>query len=1114
MKQLISPATVAKSSRSRLRAQLKTGFRMKQLISPGTVAKSSRSRFRAQLKTGFRMKQLISPTTVAKSSRSRLRAQLKTGFRMKQLISPATVAKSSRSRLRAQLKTGFRMKQLISPATVAKSSRSRLRAQLKTGFRMKQLISPATVAKSSRSRLRAQLKTGFRMKQLISPTTVAKSSRSRLRAQLKTGFRMKQLISPATVAKSSRSRLRAQLKTGFRMKQLISPATVAKSSRSRLRAQLKTGFRMKQLISPATALLQTVPSTSFTPDITPIILAAHRDNYEIIKILLDRGFRIPKPHTARCSCNDCLEGSQEDSLRHSRSRINAYKALASPSLIALSSKDPILTSFELCVELRRLSKLENEFKVDYEKLAHKCQDFAVDLLEQTRGSRELNIILNHDTTSSGMDDSGAEKMTLSRLKLAVKYKQKKFVAHPNCQQLLASLWYDGLPGFRRRSLLSKMTIIFTIAFTFPLLSIVYLIAPMSYLGRLIRKPFIKFIVHSSSYLCFLLLLILVSQRVEIAKIGDVPGETGDDKVNRELRGSPASLVEWIILSYVAVLGYTPVLNWVEDERTNGDPSADLPREKWPAYDPNLIAEAMFAAANIFSSLKLIYMFTVNPYLGPLQISLGRMLMDIFKFFVIFLLVLFSFACGLNHLYWYYSQVHARECAEGTAEQKQVSCDRKYRSFANLFEILQSLYWAIFGLVDLEHAELQPRFEHGFTEIIGKLMFGTYSWIALVVLLNMLIAMMSNSYQLIYSQADEEWKFARSKLWISYFDDSGTLPTPFNFIPSPKTCYYIMRWFKNKLCFCSKKQKHNRWQSIKKIVKKLNEREIKYQAVMRDLIKRYIMQKQRTRQGGEGVTEDDINELKQDVSSFRFELLEILRNNGMKTPNPNQPKPTNRRLSRKKSVMALDRLKRSFSFQPTNSPTGSIKSMSGISTRSMQAVLEQDNATITEVDVTIEKPSARRTPSNNFCETIPEEEAERIRRESLKPVNGDVARVDSIDGEADGEGEGGEEGRGKRGKGKEEEGDTESSGSKQKKDEGLGESFDINSELSDRDSVTRNSSNAVEMQALGDSVKPTASESEFPPSPCDAAQDDGQGSSPEDPRLSFLDTNAAKRVTFM
>lgn len=127
-----------------------------------------------------------------------------------------------------------------------------------------------------------------------------------------------------------------------------------------------------------------------------------------------------------------MSGSTDDSLRHSRSRINAYRALASPSLIALSSKDPILTSFELSWELRRLSKLENEFKLDYEKLAKKCQEFAVDLLDQIRGSKELEVILNHDTTNPACNEGGQEvepkptdKLKLSRLKLAIKFKQKK-----------------------------------------------------------------------------------------------------------------------------------------------------------------------------------------------------------------------------------------------------------------------------------------------------------------------------------------------------------------------------------------------------------------------------------------------------------------------------------------------------------------------------------------------------------------------------------------------------------------------------------------------------------------------------------------------------------------
>lgn len=56
----------------------------------------------------------------------------------------------------------------------------------------------------------------------------------------------------------------------------------------------------------------------------------------------------------------------------------------------------------------------------------------------------------------------------------------------------------------------------------------------------------------------------------------------------------------------------------------------------------------------------------------------------------------------------------------------------------------------------------------------------------------------------------------------------------------------------------------------------------FQAVMRSLIKRYIMNKSRDKID-EGVTEDDINEIKQDVSAFRFELLEILRKNGMEIP---------------------------------------------------------------------------------------------------------------------------------------------------------------------------------------------------------------------------------------
>lgn len=45
--------------------------------------------------------------------------------------------------------------------------------------------------------------------------------------------------------------------------------------------------------------------------------------------------------------------------------------------------------------------------------------------------------------------------------------------------------------------------------------------------------------------------------------------------------------------------------------------------------------------------------------------------------------------------------------------------------------------------------------------------------------------------------------------------------------------------------------------------------------MRLLIRRYVMNEQRLQERNRGVTEDDCNEIKQDISALRYELLEML-----------------------------------------------------------------------------------------------------------------------------------------------------------------------------------------------------------------------------------------------
>ncbi|XP_036601091.1 short transient receptor potential channel 4 isoform X6 [Trichosurus vulpecula] len=459
--------------------------------------------------------------------------------------------------------------------------------------------------------------------------------------------------------------------------------------------------------------------------------------------------------------------------------------------------------------------------------------------------------------------------------------EKQFVAQPNCQQLLASRWYDEFPGWRRRHWAVKMLTCFIIGLLFPVFSVCYLIAPKSPLGLFIRKPFIKFICHTASYLTFLFLLLLASQHI--------------DRSDLNRQGPPPTIVEWMILPWV--LGFIwgeikqmwdgGLQDYIHDWWNLMDfvmnslylatislkivafvkYSAFNPRESWDMWHPTLVAEALFAIANIFSSLRLISLFTANSHLGPLQISLGRMLLDILKFLFIYCLVLLAFANGLNQLYFYYEETKGTNC-------KGIRCEKQNNAFSTLFETLQSLFWSIFGLINLYVTNVKA--QHEFTEFVGATMFGTYNVISLVVLLNMLIAMMNNSYQLIADHADIEWKFARTKLWMSYFEEGGTLPTPFNVIPSPKSLWYLLKWIWTHLCKKNMRRKPESFGTIGRRTADNLRRHHQYQEVMRNLVKRYVAAMIRDAKTEEGLTEENFKELKQDISSFRFEVLGLLK----------------------------------------------------------------------------------------------------------------------------------------------------------------------------------------------------------------------------------------------
>ncbi|XP_064555256.1 transient receptor potential protein [Drosophila montana] len=651
--------------------------------------------------------------------------------------------------------------------------------------------------------------------------------------------------------------------------------------------------------------------STFTTDITPLILAAHRNNYEILKILLDRGATLPMPHDVKCGCDECVTSQTTDSLRHSQSRINAYRALSASSLIALSSRDPVLTAFQLSWELKRLQAMESEFRAEYTEMRQAVQNFVTALLDHARTSMELEVMLNFNHEPSQAIWGPGQRQTLDRLKLAIRYKQKTFVAHPNVQQLLAAIWYEGLPGFRRKQASQQLMEVIKLGCSFPIYSLKYILAPDSEGAKFMRKPFVKFITHSCSYMFFLMLLGAASLRVvqitfELLAFPWMLTMLEDWRKHE--RGSLPGPIELAIIMYIAALileelkslysdglfeyimdlwnivdyiSNTFYVTWILCRATAWvivhrdlwfrgiDPY--FPREHWHPFDPMLLSEGAFAAGMVFSYLKLVHIFSINPHLGPLQVSLGRMIIDIIKFFFIYTLVLFAFGCGLNQLLWYYAELEKNKCYHlhpdvADFDDQEKACTI-WRRFSNLFETSQSLFWASFGLVDLVSFDLAGI--KSFTRFWALLMFGSYSVINIIVLLNMLIAMMSNSYQIISERADTEWKFARSQLWMSYFEDGGTIPPPFNLCPNMKMVRKTLG-----------RKRPSRTKSFMR--KSMEKAQTLHDKVMKLLVRRYVTAEQR-RRDDYGITEDDIIEVRQDISSLRFELLEIFTNNSWDVP---------------------------------------------------------------------------------------------------------------------------------------------------------------------------------------------------------------------------------------
>lgn len=561
--------------------------------------------------------------------------------------------------------------------------------------------------------------------------------------------------------------------------------------------------------SPGLEYAGVTHSSDFPDHVTPLILAAQCGHYEIIEMLINRGHVIVKPHHPSCRCGDCRARLENDDLLHAETlRLNLYRAVCNPAYICHSTNDPILVAFFLSKELNECANCIPEFRAAYKLLASEISTFAVDLIACCRSTEETELVLKQQ---GGIEV--ANNFLFPRLVLAMDCKQKEFVAHPNTQQILEAEWHGDWHEWVLKPAIFKIIYSFTRLIMLPVITLMCIVMPNHSLVKHSKIPLNKLMAHNVMYLVFLILIFL---------------QSNVDKTGQK-RAPPDSGLEPIIMVFVAgyVWGYIRVcaikgparhfrvlwswndlimyvlflltfLFWVASYLdTKQNDQIDLERKYWHQLDPVLISEGTFAVATILAFFRLLYLCRLNYYLGPLQISLGKMGYDMAQFISIFTIIIIAFTAGLCRFYQYYDGMVQTDEASGLKTQ-QVS------SFVDFKSTLKTFFWAIFCMSSVESANVVIENlpgekenstiinKHDFTEAVGYIAFALFEVLIVIMILNMLVATMCNTFQKVIDNVDVEWTFGKTDLYLEYMVQT-TLPPPLNLIPTAEGMSLMMEW---------------------------------------------------------------------------------------------------------------------------------------------------------------------------------------------------------------------------------------------------------------------------------------------------------------------------------
>lgn len=420
----------------------------------------------------------------------------------------------------------------------------------------------------------------------------------------------------------------------------------------------------------------------------------------------------------------------------------------------LVSPAPVDTAVKLSRAFRILSTKEKERARDLLNAGDFCENMAT----------ELNAIAA-SINGPAMLLKSVDNRGMPLLDVLIECEQKEVVAHPVVQRYLTEVWTGYLSHWSS----VRMMLLFCVLLFIPPVWLAFSL-PNKHI-RFNKVPVIKFMLYLVSHIYLVVLYTLtvvypvyplwqsdnlIPHWYEWLLLAWLSGLLVSQLTNPEDRQG----LGWIKVIIIAVSNFGVTTHLVAFCFTDDD-------RLYCLYARN----QFFGLALMLCFVQLLDFLSFHHLFGPWAIIIRDLMVDLTRFLVILAIFMVGFTLEMATIYQPVLEPNIPDTSIGTGDG---SGGAGKETPLSTFEFL---FFALFGLVDPENLPLVNR-SPLWSISLAKLVFGTYLTLTIIVLINLLIAMMSDTYQRIQAQSDTEWKFGRAKLFRNMNKTSAT-PSPLN-----------------------------------------------------------------------------------------------------------------------------------------------------------------------------------------------------------------------------------------------------------------------------------------------------------------------------------------------